>query len=115
MSKKTVYICASFKHLDATRDVAKELEASGVAAVFSRPGDPNGIDGCLERIDQADLIYVNNPDGVIGKSVSLDLGYAIARGKDVYSCVQIDDPPISHLLHRPVSPALLVKKIDSDG
>ena len=44
----------------------------------------NGIDGCLQRIREADITYILNFDGYVGKSVAMDIGYALGLGKSVY-------------------------------
>jgi len=92
----TAYVVGSFRDLDTSREVARSLAELGFTVLISEPGDPKGIDGCLERIDRADRVYVSNPRGEIGKSVSLDLGYAFARGKPVFSARRIEDPPLAH-------------------
>ena len=106
---KRIYVCASFRDLEVTERVAEALERADVPVLISRPGDPRGIAGCLERIDRADLLYVSNPRGEIGKSVSLDLGYAIARGKPIYSLLPVSDPPISEWISGPIDVAQLVE------
>jgi hypothetical protein len=47
--------------------------------------DSRGILGCLKKIDDADVVYAVNPGGYIGKSVSVDVGYAYARNKSIYA------------------------------
>lgn len=93
---KTIYICSSFKDLETTRSLARQLAEAGFSAIYSEPGDPDGVDGCLKRIARADVIYVSNPRGEIGKSVAMDIGYALAKEKPVLSTLPINDPPIAH-------------------
>ena len=93
---KKIYVIGSFKDLEISRQTVQKIEENGLTALISTPGDPKGIDGCLEKIDQADIIYVSNPRGEIGKSVSIDLGYAIAKKKVIFSNLPINDPPIAH-------------------
>lgn len=93
-----IYVIGSFKDLEISRLVVEKIQRAGFDALISNPGDPRGIDGCLRRVDDADVIYVSNPRGDIGKSVSVDIGYAIAKLKPIYSLRPIGDPPISHLI-----------------
>ena len=72
--------------------------ADGGLSLRRLHGDNRGIRGCFERIDNADLVYVVNPSGYVGKSVSVDIGYAYARGKPIYASHTIDDPPVMSLL-----------------
>ncbi len=93
---KTVYVVGSFRDLETSREVAKQLGVVGFEVLMSQPGDPRGIDGCLDRVERCDLVYVSNPRGEIGRSVSLDIGYALGRGKPVFAARAIEDPPIGH-------------------
>jgi nucleoside 2-deoxyribosyltransferase len=49
-------------------------------------------------IDGADIVYVVNPGGYVGRSVSVDIGYAYGKGKPVYVLRPIDDPPVMSLV-----------------
>ena len=93
---QTIYVVGSFRDLETSREVAKQLSQTGFVVSMSQPGDPRGIDGCLDRVMQCDLVYVSNPRGEIGKSVSLDIGYALGKGKPGSSARPIEDPPIGH-------------------
>jgi len=95
---RSIYIAGSFKNLEKTKKISEMLSKKKIANDYSKPGDLKGIDGCLERIQDNDIVLVNNPDEVIGKSVAFDIGYALALGKDVFSIQPINDPPISHLI-----------------
>jgi nucleoside 2-deoxyribosyltransferase len=62
-----------------------------------------GILGCLEKIDEADFVYVVNPDGHVGRSVCVDIGYAYAKGKPIYVMYPIDDPPVMQMVKEVLS------------
>jgi hypothetical protein len=51
----------------------------------------------LEKIDEADVVYVINPEGYVGKSVCLDIGYAYAKNKQIFMMHSVDDPPLVKL------------------
>jgi hypothetical protein len=68
-----------------------------------------GILGCLEKVDDADIVYVVNPQGCVGKSVSVDLGYAYAKNKSIYVMNRVDDPPIMNLINGVLSPKALIE------
>ncbi|MCM2323389.1 MAG: nucleoside 2-deoxyribosyltransferase [Oligoflexia bacterium] len=93
-----IYVIGSFKDLETSRLAVERIKGAGFDPLISNPGDPRGIDGCLSRVDDADVIYVSNPRGDVGKSVSIDIGYAIAKRKPIYSLRPISDPPIFHLI-----------------
>ncbi|MBT0027661.1 nucleotide pyrophosphohydrolase [Vibrio alginolyticus] len=86
------------------QDVHKALLEAGIQTTISEPLQQNGIDGCLQRISEADITYIFNFDGYIGKSVAMDIGYALGLGKSVYALEPIADPDITHLLKRVVTP-----------
>jgi CTP:molybdopterin cytidylyltransferase MocA len=68
-----------------------------------------GILGCLKKIDEADVVYVVNPDGYVGKSVSVDMGYAYAKNKLIYVMHQVDDPPVMDLVNGVLSSQALIE------
>jgi len=96
--RKKLYICGSFKFLREIKELEEKLQKESVEYVTSRRKDSRGISGCLEKIDHADVVYVVNPDGYIGSSVSVDIGYAYALSKPIYATHVIDDPPVMSLL-----------------
>lgn len=108
---KKIYIAGSFKNLETSLTIARTLTKADIPNSLSKPNDPDGIKGCFRRIDEADVLYVVNPEGNIGKSVSLDIGYALAKGKEVYSLRPIGDPPIANLINKSLSVEELTAKI----
>ena len=96
---KSVYVCGSFKFLSQIEELENMLTKENIVFVLSKKPDARGILGCLEKIDHADVVYVVNPDGYVGKSVSVDIGYAYARNKPIYVMHQMHDPPIMNLVN----------------
>jgi len=96
---KRVYICGSFKFIRQMDELERLLAAENVEYKISKDVDTRGILGCLEKIDQADIVYVVNPDGYVGKSVSVDIGYAYARNKFIYVMHPVSDPPILNMIN----------------
>jgi len=96
---KRVYVCGSFKFIRQIEELERLLIAEKVESVASKSLDARGVLGCLEKIDQADVIYVVNPDGYVGKSVSVDIGYAYARNKAIYVMHPVTDPPIMNMIN----------------
>jgi len=95
---KRVYVCGSFKFVDKIEELERLLRRGNVEFIVSKGLNARGILGCLEKVDQADIVYVVNPYGYVGKSVSIDIGYAYARSKPIYAMQAIDDPPIMDLV-----------------
>jgi len=91
---KRVYICGSFEFISKIAKLKELLQSENLEFVVSENFDFRGILGCLEKIDRAEVVYVVNPEGYVGKSVSVDIGYAHARNKLIYVMHPIDDPPV---------------------
>lgn len=94
----TVYLCGSFKYLDKMNSIQETIKSHEIPCSMPELDSSKGIQGCLEQISNADITFVINPDGYIGKSVSIDIGYALALNKQVYSLAPIEDPPIAGLI-----------------
>ncbi len=109
MHLKRVYVCGSFKFLSKMEETKRLLEAESLDVLMSKNLDAHGMLGCLEKIDQADAVYVVNPDGYIGKSVSVDIGYAYARNKPIYVMQSVDNPPIMNIINGVLSLEELIK------
>ena len=60
------------------------LKEENINYQISKKMGNRGILGCLKNIDDADVVYVVNPEGYVGKSVSVDIGYAYAKNKSIY-------------------------------
>jgi hypothetical protein len=95
---KSVYVAGSFKNLEKMQTIRETLLNAGIETTISEPLQINGIDGCLQRIREADITYILNFGGYVGKSVAMDIGYALGIGKPVYALEPIQDPEITHLL-----------------
>ena len=93
-----IAICGSGKHREAIYETARLLNDAGFV-VLSPPLHKidalceNGPAELLElawkgathahlnRIVKADVVYIVNPDGYVGSSTTLELGYAVGLGK----------------------------------
>jgi len=73
---KRVYVCGSFRFIKDIEALEKRLKEENLEYLISKEMDERGIVECLEKIDRADIVYVVNPNGYIGISVSIDIGYA---------------------------------------
>ena len=112
---KSVCICGSFRFYEEMVQLRNALQAQGVLCRWPLPGPrraPNAmtadeardaITHHLERIDQADWIFVFNKGGYVGNSVVMEIGYAYAQRKPVYVLVPIEDQFLMALVRRVVS------------
>ena len=94
-----LYVCGSFRFMHEIEKLEAKLREENIEYCISKKMDSRGILGCLEKIDEADVVYVVNPGGYVGKSVCVDIGYAHARNKPIYVMYSVDDPPVMNMIH----------------
>ncbi len=86
------------KYRDLAKETVRNFEALGITPLF--PNLDYGIDNIdhantieekkrlavehYAAIDEADKLYFMTPDGYMGTSLKLELGYAIAKKKPIY-------------------------------
>ena len=95
---RVLYVCGSFRFRREMSELEGRLREENIEFRMSKKIGSRGILGCLEKIDEADVVYVVNPDGYVGRSVCVDIGYAYAKGKPVYCMYPIDDPPVMKMV-----------------
>jgi hypothetical protein len=93
---KRVYVCGSFRFMNEIIELENKLKRANIEHRISKMGQ-HGILGCLKNIDESDIVYVVNPEGYVGRSVCVDIGYAYARKKPIYVMHSIEDPPVMSL------------------
>ena len=93
-----LYVCGSFRFASEMNELQEKLEEENIEFRMSKKISSSGILGCLEKIDEANVVYVVNPDGYVGRSVCIDIGYAYAKGKPIYCMYPIDDPSIMSMV-----------------
>jgi len=108
---KKVYLCGSLRFLNEMEDLARKL---GNFECQIPKKNNRGILRCLKTIDDSDVIYIVNPEGYVGKSVSVDIGYAFAKNKRIYAMCPIDDPPVGNLISRIMTPDALIGLLKAD-
>ena len=86
----------------------RQLKDENIQYQVSKKMDSQGILGCLKKIDDADVVYIVNPEGYVGKSVSVDIGYAYAKNKSIYVMHPVDDPPVMDLVNSVLSQKALI-------
>jgi hypothetical protein len=110
---KKLYVCGSYKFEREMDNLASKLAERSVAYEISKKNN-RGILGCLSKIDDSDVVYIVNPEGYVGKSVSVDIGYAYAKNKRIYAMCPVTDPPVAGLISGVVTPDALIDLIKSD-
>jgi hypothetical protein len=105
---KKLYVCGSFKFKREMEGLERKLKQENIQFRMSKEMDSGGILECLKKVDDADIVYVVDPQGYVGKSVSVDIGYAYARNKSIYVMHPVDGPPIMKLVTGVLSPKALI-------
>jgi nucleoside 2-deoxyribosyltransferase len=65
----------------------------------------------IENVKQADIIYVVDKDGYVGRSTSVEIGVAYGLGKKIYAMERIKDPAVDILVDEVLSPKELISRI----
>jgi nucleoside 2-deoxyribosyltransferase len=52
----------------------------------------------LRAIEQSDFLWVHAPDGYVGKSTAMEIGYALALDKPIFTNVMINDQTLAHFV-----------------
>ncbi len=112
---KRLYVCGSFRFTREIEKLERELKEENIEYQISKKMNTRRILGCLKKIDDADVVYIVNPEGYIGKSVSVDIGYAYARNKPIYVMHPVDDPPVMDLINGVLSPKSLIDLLKEDS
>ena len=133
--KIKVVISGSFrKHYKGILNKIKEFEDVGMTVLSpesSRPVNPGDEFIVLETdettdpkileqkhlnaIYNADCLYIFNPDGYIGASTAMELGWAIALGKPVYIKEEIRDSTLKFFSGKVLTPQEIKKELYGKG
>jgi len=74
-------------------------QIGGFVMLEKDKGTPGAIETKhLQAIAKSDFLYVVNPEGYIGDSVALEIGYALSKGVPVYSSERPKDKVIGSFL-----------------
>jgi len=65
----------------------------------------------IENVKQADIIYVVDKDGYVGRSTSVEIGVAYGLGKKIYAMERIKDPSVDILVDEVLSTDELISRI----
>ena len=111
---KKLYLCGSFRFQREMEYLGHKLAEKNIAYEMPKNRDSYGILGCLRKIDDSDMIYIVNPGGYVGKSVSVDIGYAYAKNKRIYAMCPINDPPVANLISGVMTPDAVTDLLGMD-
>ncbi len=108
-----IFIIGSRKFFDDMERLLDEFRKNlipALAAGKEREGDEGGITEAFRRIDESDLVYVFCPGGYIGNAGMLEIGYAFAKGKEIFASHVPGEEAIFPLIQGIESPEGFVEK-----
>jgi nucleoside 2-deoxyribosyltransferase len=74
----------------------------------TRKEEEIGTKDHIENVKQANMIYVVDKDGYVGRSTSVEIGVAYGLGKKIYAMERIKDAAVDILVDEVLSPEELV-------
>lgn len=77
----------------------------------TREEEEMGTKDHIENVKQADIIYVVDEDGYVGRSTSVEIGVAYGLGKKIYAMNRIEDSAVDILVDEVLSPKELISRI----
>lgn len=109
-----IIICRSNRHSEPALRYAKALEGEDLEVycpervegteawevmdeVDKRVTLQNLVDKHFRAIDESDVVLIYNEDGYIGTSVNIEIGYAVAKEKRIFT-IMVDDDPLRSIL-----------------
>jgi len=127
--KISATISGSFnKHLDQIQNKILEFQQEGIEVLSPKLSRPISCEGKFVRLEtdkgapgeiefehlgaisRSDFLYVVNPRGYIGKSVALEIGYALSKDIPVYSLEKPEDNVLSFFV-KPEKSIRVIKQL----
>ena len=135
--EKKVCLCGSFRFYDKMIEIGEYLTTKGIKCFMPQPFEfrdqkqpcyfeenwslmtnhdklllsKQAEKKYLKKLESADIIYVINLNGYVGPSVLFEIGYAIAKGKTVYSLEPIQEYSVMGLLEKTMTPEDLAEAV----
>lgn len=118
-SMKKIFLAGSRKFSDVIQVIFGFCKNTGIEVSIGRDSieqmsteaEENAHKEMLRRIGESDIIYVVTEDGYIGRTVALEIGYAIGKNKEIISSNRITEVGIGQFISRVMTPEELVKYV----
>ena len=122
---KTVFVASSRKYYDVVFRIKDRLEGLGVKGFYPYE-DETDIEDDFEKkkgvtlehfpeIDQIDVLYIIAKEGYVGYSVTIEIAYAYAKGKEIISSEPIMELAVRALVSRVMAPDEFIAYVSAEG
>lgn len=131
---KSICICGSFKFYREMEDTAELFRDSGFVVYVPQPShirhghkpeelkrkydmktlskwEGEGAFSHLENIRKSDTVYIFNKGSYLGPAVTVEIGYALALGKPIYSTARVKDITVTNFITAVATPQKLMEII----
>ncbi|OGG03936.1 hypothetical protein A2W14_05720 [Candidatus Gottesmanbacteria bacterium RBG_16_37_8] len=131
-SSSTICFCGSFKFYHQMENVAAKLRSAGFKVIVPQPShirhganpqmlkdkydmstltkwEGQGAFSHLENIRRSDIVYIFNKNSYLGPAVTVEIGFALALKKKLFSYAKIADITVTNFIEKVLSPSQLLK------
>ncbi len=120
---KSVFVASSRKYYDDIKLIKKELDKLGVKGNYpyfhlldEGMSDEKKIETTLKHfpeIDEIDVLYVYAKQGYVGNSVTVEVTYAYAKGKEIISSELVDELAVRAMISKVMPPKEFTKYVSN--
>lgn len=133
---KTICFCGSFKFYKEMEETASFLRKSGFKVIVPQPShiryghkpeelksgkydketlrkwEGEGAFEHLGNIRKSDVVYIFNKGSYLGPAVTVEIGYALALKKPIFSQAKVKDITVSNFITKILSPKMLEEYLE---
>ena len=127
-----ICFCGSFKFYQEMEKAAEKLRKKGIKVIVPQPShirhghapdilknkydketltkwEGEGAFSHLNNIKASDYVYIFNKNSYLGPAVTVEIGYALALGKKIFSYAKVDDITLTNFIAKVLKPEFLIK------
>ena len=129
---KTVCFCGSFKFYKHMEKAAEQLRSADFNVIVPQPShvrhghkpeelkgkydkktltkwEGEGAFSHLDNIRKSDYVYIFNKNSYLGPAVTVEIGYALALGKKIFSYSSVSDITVTNFIDKVLTPVKLIE------
>lgn len=118
---KSVFVASSRKYYNQVFAIRDKLEELGVKGFYPYIDETDIEDNPEEKkkatvshfpeIDEIDSLYALTPEGRVGYSVTIEIAYAYAKGKEVITSEPVQELAVKALVSKEMSPEEFIEYV----